>query len=265
MCLWSEQDQSDSCVTCAMPRAIKSLLLATLVALGLQGMAKDTLHLADGLDIVQLSKNSYLHISYIPFQDHMFPCNGVVYVNDGEAVVIDAPVSNEMSLVLIHWIQETLEARVVSVVVNHFHEDCLGGLSGFYTTGCSSVSHKRTCKLAKSRGFGCTMRYFTDTFSIKVGTERVMNFYPGEAHTVDNIVTWIPSERLLFGGCMVKELNAGYGNLRDANTEAWPETIQRVKERYPKAKTVVPGHGAPGKTKLLDYTIELFSNYEPEE
>lgn len=250
---------------CVMLSMIRSVLLITSLFVCSFVQAKDTLHLADGLDIVPLTKNSYLHISYIPFGDGLFPCNGVVYVNQGEAVVMDTPINNEMSRVLVRWIEQELNAKVMAVVINHAHEDCVGGLGGFSITGCTSWSQKRSCKLSKERGFDCSIRYFTDTASIRVGDERIYNFYPGPAHTVDNIVTWIPSEKLLFGGCMVKELDAGYGNLRDANVEAWPGTILKVKERYPKAKIIVPGHGAPGGQKLLDYTMELFSSYSPTE
>jgi len=31
-----------------------------------------------------------------------------------------------------------------------------------------------------------------------------------------------------------------------------------VKEKYPKVKTVIPGHGQTGGIELLDYTINLF-------
>ena len=62
----------------------------------------------------------------------------------------------------------------------------------------------------------------------------------------------------MFGGCLIKELNASKGYLGDANVADWSGTVEKVKKEYPNVKIIVPGHGAPGSKKLLDYTIKLF-------
>lgn len=82
--------------------------------------------------------------------------------------------------------------------------------------------------------------------------------YFGEAHTRDNIVAWIPSEKILFGGCLVKTLGSNKGNVADANEKEWSHTVAKVKDAFPKAKLVVPGHGKTGDTSVLGYTIRLF-------
>ena len=86
----------------------------------------------------------------------------------------------------------------------------------------------------------------------------MINYWLGEAHTPDNIITWIPAEKTIFGGCMVKSMDASKGYLGDANVTAWPATIEKIKSTCPSAKIIVPGHGDPGGQELLDYTIRLF-------
>lgn len=89
---------------------------------------------------------------------------------------------------------------------------------------------------------------------------RIEVFYPGPGHTEDNIVVWIPSDHVLFGGCLVKALeNVSLGNVADANTEKWASSIQNLQIRYPNANIVVPGHGRIGSTDLLLHTIKLSS------
>jgi metallo-beta-lactamase class B len=100
---------------------------------------------------------------------------------------------------------------------------------------------------------------FDKELSIKVGNETVQCFYFGEAHTRDNIVAWMPKEKVLFGGCMIKTMGAGKGNLADANEADWSTTVKKVKAKFHDVETVVPGHGDWGGAELLDYTIELFS------
>ena len=62
----------------------------------------------------------------------------------------------------------------------------------------------------------------------------------------------------MFGGCLIKELDASKGYLGDASVADWSSTVERVKKEYPNVKIVVPGHGEYGNNKLLDYTINLF-------
>ena len=69
---------------------------------------------------------------------------------------------------------------------------------------------------------------------------------------------YFPSENILFGGCLIKELEATKGFLGDANVGDWSKTVEKIKKEYPNLKIVIPGHGAIGGSELLDYTIQLF-------
>jgi glyoxylase-like metal-dependent hydrolase (beta-lactamase superfamily II) len=80
----------------------------------------------------------------------------------------------------------------------------------------------------------------------------------GRGHTVDNIVVWLPQREVLFGGCLVKSTGSkSLGYTEDADLDEWPHTIDRVAGRFPGAKVIVPGHGAPGGHELLVRTKEL--------
>jgi hypothetical protein len=45
----------------------------------------------------------------------------------------------------------------------------------------------------------------------------------------------------LFGGCLLKELDASKGYLGDANVSAWSDTVEKVKKEYPDVKIVIRG------------------------
>jgi metallo-beta-lactamase class B len=91
-----------------------------------------------------------------------------------------------------------------------------------------------------------------------LGSEHVVVKFPGEGHTKDNVVGYFPVDRVMFGGCLVKELNASKGYLGDANLETWSATVEKVKKEFPEVSIVIPGHGEHGSKDLLDYTIRLF-------
>ena len=93
-----------------------------------------------------------------------------------------------------------------------------------------------------------------------MGDESIIVKFFGEGHTKDNVVGYFPSEHVLFGGCLIKELDASKGYLGDATIAEWSHTVERIKKEYPNLEIVVPGHGEHGDSKLLDYTIQLFKS-----
>lgn len=223
-------------------------------------------HPGGGKDILEISKISdsvYVHVSYLKTQDWgLVPCNGAIYISGGEAVVFDTPVSDDAAEELIRWVREECGAVVKAVVVNHFHDDCLGSLGVFHRAGASSYAHEFTRQIldGDSTYLGARpIHYFRDSLIMAVGAGGVVeNRYFGPGHTRDNIVSYIPSARFLFGGCMVKAVGANKGYLGDADTLRWGQTVCLVRRRYPLVQFVVPGHGDVGGRELLDYTIDMF-------
>ncbi|MEO0338586.1 MAG: subclass B1 metallo-beta-lactamase [Bacteroidota bacterium] len=212
----------------------------------------------EDLKIKPISKNTYLHVSYLHAKSFgRVPCNGLVYINNGEAIIFDAPVKTKAAEQLLNWIEEEQHAKVKAIIPTHFHVDCLGSLDYFHKKGIPSFANAMTIELA-DKDMPIPQNGFKNNKEISIGDEKVILTYPGEGHTKDNIVGFIPSERVLFGGCLIKSLNAPKGNLADANEEHWSNTVKNVKERFPEAKIIIPGHGSYGDRSLLDYTIAMF-------
>ena len=211
------------------------------------------------LVITQLSEHSFQHTSYKQTNDFgKVPSNGLVVCNSGESDVFDTPTNDEQSKELLRWIRDSLRCRVMAVIPTHFHDDCLGGLKAFHEQGISSYAHFNTIELARENGYTVPVNSFRDSLRLQVGREPVLVQYFGEGHTRDNVVGYFPREQILFGGCLLKEVNASKGYLGDANVAAWSATVERIRQRYPDVRIVVPGHGASGGPELLNYTIGLF-------
>lgn len=230
------------------------LLLITFTVATSQKKVENQLYSSEKLIINQLSSNLYVHISYYG----KYKCNGLVYLNEGEALVLDTPTNNETSAELLDWIESKLNADVNAVVITHFHDDCLGGLEEFHNRGVASYANATTTKLASTESKELPKNSFESSLELKVGEETVVNRFMGAGHTVDNIVSYIPEKEALFGGCLVKSMGAGKGNLEDANIKEWSNTVEKIKAAYPNLRIVIPGHGEPGDIKLLDYTAEMF-------
>ncbi len=214
---------------------------------------------SETLKMEQLTKSTFLHTSYLQTESFgKVACNGMVVIADGEAVVFDTPADEATSRELLNWIEETLKCKTIAVVVTHFHADCLGGLAKFHKRGIPSYANAQTIQLANADGTTLPQLGFANYLELEVGKQKVLTEYLGEGHTRDNVVGYFPNEKVLFGGCLIKALGAGKGNLEDANTEAWAETVWQVQLKYSDAEIVIPGHGKRGGQELLTYTIEMF-------
>jgi len=211
------------------------------------------------LEIVQLTPNVYQHISYAEFAGFgRVECNGMILTNGINAFLFDTPPTEQLTKQLVEWITQTLKLKVVGFVPNHWHSDCIGGLAYLQGIGVESYANQMTIDIAKTKNLPVPEHGFKDSLNLQLGSTSINCYYLGAGHSMDNIVVWIPSEKVLFPGCLVKEVNAkGLGNTVDGDLNAYPRTIEKVLQKFPDAKIVIPGHGAFGGIELVRHTKEL--------
>ena len=216
---------------------------------------------SESLIITQISDNAFLHTSFLQTNDFgNVPCNGLIVRNSNEVIIFDTPTDNKSSEDLITFIKEQLYCKINAIVPTHFHNDCLGGLASFHKVKIPSYGNYSTIKLATLNNVDAPKNGFNDSLKLSLGNTFAVVKYFGQGHTMDNVVGYFPSENILFGGCLIKELDATKGYLGDANIREWSNTVEKIKQEYANVKIVVPGHGEIGGKELLDYTIKLFKN-----
>jgi len=209
------------------------------------------------LKIKKLSDNVYQHISYKRVEPWgLISASGLVVVNGTQAHMIDTPWTTQATKELLKWI-EAKGLTLKSAVVTHSHQDASGDLPLLNDLKVATFATSLTNKLLKLNKKEVSRHEITgNTFELVDGVVSV--FYPGGGHTQDNIVVWLPREKILFGGCFVKSLrNKTLGYTEDAMINDWPGSLQRVINRYPEIKLVVPGHGTVGDVSLLTHTQQL--------
>lgn len=244
---------------------MKTLLISFLALLGcLTGVAQTSyqqIKISDEIKLIKLSDRAYIHVSVFDMQTFgKVSSNGLIIIDKGEALLFDTPVSNEQTSTLVTFLSDSLHTKVIGFIPNHFHGDCMGGLEYLHKQNVQSYANQRTIEQAKKHNLPLPQQSFKDSLSLKLHDIEVDCYYLGGGHATDNIVVWIPSEKILFPGCMVKDMSSsGLGNLSDADVNAWPHTIAKVIAKFPSAKTVIPGHGKSGGVELLKHTRELLS------
>jgi len=211
------------------------------------------------IELVKINKNYYIHTTWFNYPGFgRFPSNGLIFVKNGKALLIDSPNTNEQTIILYEYLKGHLKAVVTQIIVGHSHSDCMGGLSALHEKGVESIACNKTIGICKSQRLPIPQKSFVDSIVFEFEGEKVVCGYFGAGHTVDNIVVYFPDAQVLFGGCLVKSLNSkGLGNTKEANIDAWDSTILKIKAAYPLIRIVIPGHGTFGDLSLLDHTINL--------
>ncbi len=82
-------------------------------------------------------------------------------------------------------------------MVDHFQR-LLSGLNAFHQRGILSYANQMTIDLAKTNSSTVRQNGFNGVLNLKIGGEAIENRFPGEGHSKDNIVSYVPSEQVLY-------------------------------------------------------------------
>ena len=211
------------------------------------------------IELIKLSEHAYVHVSYAEIPPYgRVASNGMIFINGGEVFLFDTPVTEAQTKDLVSWILDSLKLKIIGFVPNHWHSDCMGGLAYLQRLKIKSYANQKTIDIAKAKHLPVPENGFRDSLQLKLGDKLIQCYYLGAAHTLDNIVVWIPSEKILFSGCMIKSMDAkDLGNTADGDLTAYPKTIDKLINKFPIAKIVIPGHGAIGGFELIRHTKDL--------
>jgi metallo-beta-lactamase class B len=210
--------------------------------------------------------------------EHEVPisANSLLYVaDDGTPILADTPWTPEATRELLAWIETRFGRLPALATINHYHFDASGGIGALQEAGVLTVASTHTAQLLAERGPGMLRALASshgemfegwpvpspdETFSpdegaswVFGGTEVQVQFF-GAAHTPDNVVTYFPEAKLLFGGCLVKGGDS-LGYLGDADVAAYPDTVRRLQALEP--RIVISGHGDRQDSAQLDNTLRL--------
>jgi metallo-beta-lactamase class B len=237
----------------------------------------DTLELADDLTVTVLQDGVYRITHAFPW-----PANSLlVEVTGSDLVLVDTPYTAEATAILFDWIDDTFDGYDIVAINTGFHVDNLGGNVYLVERGVPVYGSTLTVELLAERGEDArelTLSwldpdsvYFaghrdvefvppTITFDIDDGLiltyddATVEVYYPGPTHTNDNVVVWFPERGLMFGGCMILA-GEQVGNTADADMDAWPVSVARLKTF--EIEMLIPGHGDRTDAGLLEHTLSL--------
>ncbi|ATB28306.1 subclass B1 metallo-beta-lactamase [Melittangium boletus] len=210
--------------------------------------------LAEDVRVRRLAPGVWLHVTLAGEDWGRIPANGLLIEDGVSSLLVETGWNVRQAELLLSWARDTLHRPVRAGVVTHFHVDRIGGVPALVAQGVPVSMREETARLAAERGLSAPVHHLSDAQEWGA----LSLFFPGAGHTRDNLVVWHRGSGLLYGGCFVKDAGArDLGNVEDADLSAWPASLERVRQRYPDMRTVLPGHGLPGGPELLAHTQAL--------
>ena len=201
---------------------------------------------------------------------------GFVITDDG-VVVIDALGSPSLGAELIASIRRLTRQPIRYVIVTHYHADHIYGLQAFQAAGARILAHPAgreylnsdTARLRmeasrqelfpwideKTRLVPADRWLEAEDTVFRVGSYEFRIHHVGPAHTLEDLVVYVPKAGVLFAGDLVFRGRIPF--VGQADSRQWIESLGRVLKLQP--KLMVPGHGPVSREPAAD--IELTRAY----
>jgi glyoxylase-like metal-dependent hydrolase (beta-lactamase superfamily II) len=197
-------------------------------------------------------------------------------VTPAGVVVVDALGSPALARRLMAQIREITPMPVTHVIVTHYHADHMYGLQTFRDAGVKIIAHRagldylnsETARQrlevsrtdlapwinADTRLVPADQWVDSDT-NLNVGGTEFLIRHVGPAHTAEDLVVYIPSEKVLFAGDLMFRGRIPF--VGQANSKHWIEALDDLLKLD--TTVVVPGHGPASREARKD--MELTRNY----
>jgi glyoxylase-like metal-dependent hydrolase (beta-lactamase superfamily II) len=206
-----------------------------------------------------------------------FISNAAFIVGKDGVVVIDALGSPALATSLIQAIARITPLKITHVIVTHYHADHIYGLQAFKKIGAKILAHPAAkeylnSETAMNRLAASRAELFpwvdenTQLVQADIWLEKESDLQlsgvhltikpVGPAHTPEDIIVYMPDEKVLFAGDLVFKGRIPFIG-PTANTAPWLASLS-VMLGYG-ANAVVPGHGPVSDTTKAD--LELLRDY----
>ena len=248
--------------TCFMKNSI-GILIGSFIffgsACGQSAKAVDTIQLKP----VQVAPHTYFVQGFAEMgssSNQNFISNSGFVVTPGGVVVFDALGSPILAQKLIAEIKKITPKKVVAVIVSHYHADHIYGLQEFQKIGAKIYAQgegrnylsSETAKqrlIASQIDFAPWVNANTKLISadvwidqkskLSIGGVDFLISRVGPAHAPEDLMVYVPSEKVLFAGDLVFRGRIPF--VGNADSKGWLIGLDEIEKLNP--NIVIPGHG----------------------
>ena len=231
-------------------------------------------HASDELILkpIQVAPHTYFVQGYPEMgssKNQNFISNAGFVITPKGVVVVDALGSPVLAKKLIAEIKKITPQKIVAVIVTHYHADHVYGLQEFKKLGAKiyaqgegrsyiSSETARQRLIASRTDFAPWVNSSTNLISADVWIDQSyaltvggVNFKIGRvgpAHAPEDLIIYIPSEKVLFAGDLVFRGRIPF--VGNADSKGWLQALNEIESLNP--SIVIPGHGAHSINPIED-------------
>lgn len=229
-----------------------------------QEAERDTIRFGD-VSFTKLAPNVWQHTSYLDLPGiGPVPSNGLLVLDGDSTLLVDTAWTDAQTKLILQWAAQVQARPVRAAIVTHAHKDKMGGIAALHDAGIATWAHAFTNEDAPKNGFQAArneLAFTPEGWAIGAGAEAfapLKIYYPGGAHTRDNITIGLPAAGIAFGGCMIKGSDSPtLGNLADADLGAYAQSARNFAAAFPAAQTIAMSHSPAESRDAIKRTVEL--------
>ena len=210
------------------------------------------------LKISHLTGDFYIYTTYNTYKEYQVPANGMYLVTNNGVVMFDTPWDTTQFQPLLDSIKLKHNKPVIMAFATHWHSDKTAGLEYYKQQGIKTFTTVLTDDLSKKNDKKRAEFLMTTDTVFNVGQYVFETYYPGEGHTVDNIIIWFKKEKILYGGCLIKGADAeDLGYLDDGNINEYSSTLKKVQKKCRKPKFIIIAHSDWKNINSLKHSLSM--------
>jgi metallo-beta-lactamase class B len=210
------------------------------------------------LKISHLTGDFYVYTTYNTYQETQVQANGMYLVTSNGVVMFDTPWDTTQFQPLLDSIKLRHNKTVIMCFATHWHSDKTAGLEYYRQQGIKTYTTKLTDELSKKNNKKRAEYLMANDTVFNAGQYSFETYYPGQAHTEDNIVIWFKKEKILYGGCLIKGADAeDLGYTDDGNVFEYASTLKRVKNKCRKPTFIVIAHSDWKNINSLMHSLKM--------
>jgi glyoxylase-like metal-dependent hydrolase (beta-lactamase superfamily II) len=205
-----------------------------------------------------------------------FISNAGFVVTPAGVVVVDALGSPQLARELLEEIARVTPLPVTHVIVTHYHADHVYGLQEFRRRGARIIAHRGGLEYLNSQTAAARLEasrsdlapwidaqtqllapdeWIDGPRELVLGGTRLLLQPVGPAHTPEDLVVFLPAERVLFAGDLVFRGRVPF--VGQADSAHWIAALDALLRMD--AQVVLPGHGALSSSARAD--LQLTRDY----
>ncbi|MFN3870087.1 MAG: MBL fold metallo-hydrolase [Aquificaceae bacterium] len=202
-----------------------------------------------------------------------FMSNAFAVLTEEGWVVIDALSTPELSKEFVDNLMRVKKAPIKYAIITHYHPDHWYGALTYEKLGAKIIAHKKLLDFYQSGEAQIALKANNERFQglysnvvlvaphivvedrlpLKVGNTIFEIISMAPAHTDNDIVVYMPKEKILFVGDLVYKNRIPFMGDRGANSKGLMKALEKIKAMD--VKIILGGHNEPMDISAVDYTL----------